>query len=84
MPNLEVSNPNIGHTILVPSKLVPDRRASIQWWSSSDPTAGYISEAPNPARTFALNPYSVVAHKRNGVFFIGEDDPSVWHQVGGT
>ena len=63
--------------------LKTDRRATIQW-SSSDPTTVFISEVPNPARNLALNPYSVVAHKRNGAFFIGEDDSSVRHQVGGT
>jgi hypothetical protein len=82
VPNLEVSNPNRAHN---PRPLkVGSRPARHHPVVVVRPNDRVHFRGPNPARTFALNPYSVVAHKRNGVFFIAEDDPSVWHQVGGT
>ena len=38
-------------------------------WSSSEAGFQFVSEPRNPAR----NLYSVVGHKRNGIFFHGDD-----------
>ena len=58
-----VTNENEGFT----GKFV--RTGATIEWSSSEAGFQFVSEPRNPAR----NLYSVVGHKRNGIFFHGDD-----------